>query len=443
MSLPEADPTDRYCVIGAGAAGLETLRTLTAAGIPVDCYERTDRVGGHWHTDYDFLHLITPRDASGFDGHPMPPEYPAFPSRRQVCDYLDGFAREHRLRERITFDTEVLGLDPIDDGAKGWRVRTSDGASTEYRGVIVCNGHLWSPRLPAEAAAFTGTSLHSGRYRNTGDIGGESVLVVGAGNSGCDIAVDAANAGYRTYISVRSGHVFQPKTFFGRPRGELPVLRRLPGWLQERVARALVTVSVGGHERYPGLPAPATRNLNRQPPVVNDLLLYWIQHGRITPVPGVSGAGGRTVNFTDGSRLDVDTVVWATGFEVAFPFLDDDLLRWQGGVPLRVGAMTLPVGRPGLYFVGLAAPRGGQNPVYSAQARLVARMISAQRRLDVPLCELFAAAEPPDARIDILRPLWFDQLARARKTLTTLERRASPGVPAQGKTFANQRKSRL
>lgn len=433
MSLPDAEPTDRYCVIGAGAAGLESLRALATAGIPVDCYERTDRVGGHWHTDYEFLHLITPKDVSGFEGHPMPAGYPTFPSRRQVCDYLDGFARHHGLHQRIRFDTEVVALDPIDDGTKGWRVHTRDGATTEYRGVIICNGHLWSPRLPAEAAAFTGPSVHSSRYRNTGDIDGESVLVVGAGNSGCDIAVDAANAGFQTYISVRSGHVFQPKTFFGRPRNELPLVQRLPGWLQERAVRALVTVSVGGHERYPGLPKPVTRNLNRQPPVVNDLLLYWIQHGRITPVPGVAGAHGRTVRFTDGTDLSVDTVVWATGFEVAFPFLDDDLLRWRAGVPLRVAAMTLPVGRPGLYFVGLAAPRGGQNSIYSAQARLVARMIAAQRRLDVPLCELFASTERPDTRIDILRPLWFSQLARARRTLDALEKGIRPKAkPWQG-----------
>src|SRR5690606_19677436 len=188
-----------------------------------------------------------------------------------------------------------------------------------------------------------------------------------------------------------------------------------------------------------GLPRPPTTNLDEQPPVVNDLLLYWIQHGRITPVPGVTGFDGDEAELDGGDRLRVDSVVWATGFEVSFPFLDDALLRWRDDVPLRVGAMTLPVGRPGLYFVGLAAPRGGQNPIYSAQAKLVARMIAVQQGLDAPLCDLLAADCEPDARIDILRPRWFAQLRRTHKALTALERTVS----AKGRAFGKQRKSRL
>jgi len=105
---------------------------------------------------------------------------------------------------------------------------TSDGERRTYDGVIVANGHLWDPFVPDYPGRFEGRTLHSGRYRSTGDLEGGRVLVVGAGNSGCDLAVDAAQAGRETYVSVRNGLVFQPKTLFGRPRSELPLLTRLP-----------------------------------------------------------------------------------------------------------------------------------------------------------------------------------------------------------------------
>src|SRR3954454_18293548 len=83
--------TSRYCVVGAGAAGLAAVKVLTEQGFAVDCFERTDRGGGHWHTDYESLHLITSRDVSGFEGHPMPPEFPVYPSRDQMRAYIESF----------------------------------------------------------------------------------------------------------------------------------------------------------------------------------------------------------------------------------------------------------------------------------------------------------------------------------------------------------------
>jgi cation diffusion facilitator CzcD-associated flavoprotein CzcO len=410
----------RVAVIGAGAAGLESVRTLTAAGYEVVGFERADVPGGHWHHDYESLHLITPRDTTYFDGYPMPSGYPLFPSRDQVRDYLLAFAEDHALAQHIRFGQEVTEATPL---AEGWRVRTAGGLDEAFDALVVANGHLWDPRRPADADDFTGHALHSGQYRNPGDIHGERVLVVGAGNSGCDLAVDAAMARKTTYLSMRHGQVFQPKTFFGRSRNDLPVLPRLPSWLAERVSRTLVRVSVGTSEDYPGLATPETPNLNRQPPVVNSQLLYWIQHGRITVLPEISAIEGETISFRDGSRHQFDTVLWATGFATTLPFLNDGLLRWRNGVPLRVGGLTVPLGPRRLFFVGLASPRGAQLPVYSAQAKLVARMIRLEPRLRQPLSDLLAAAGAPDDRIDILRPIWSRQMAAATRVLDVAESR--------------------
>ena len=410
-------------MIGAGAAGLGALQVLLDEGFAVDCFERGDRVGGHWHTDYDCLHLITPRDSSGFDGSPMPRDYPVFPSRDQMRDYILGFAARHGLGSHVRFNTAVTAARPLGAGGRGgWEVATSDGERRTYDGVIVANGHLWDPYVPEYPGRFTGRVLHSGRYRNVGDIEGDRVLVIGAGNSGCDLAVDAAQAGLETHISVRGGLVFQPKTLYGRPRSELPLLARLPVRAQERVTRALIDVSLGPPERY-GLPAPATRNLHRNRPVVNGQLLHFIHHGRVSVAPGIERFDGSDVHFTDGSSRAFDTILYATGFKVALPFLDAERLRWAAGVPLRVAGMTLPVGLERLYFVGLAAPRGPQLPVYSAQTRLVARFLAAQERGHDGLSARFARSARPEARIDVPRHEWQRDMERTRRRIDRILRR--------------------
>ena len=429
----------RYCVIGAGAAGLATLATLLEAGFDVDCYERNATVGGHWHSDYESLHLITSRDVSGFVGFPMPAHYPVYPSRDQMRAYLQSYAEAKGLMDTIRFNVSVDGIRPVgSDGLDGWDVQTSDGVTTHYDAVVVANGHLREPNRPDFPGEFTGTSMHSCEYRSIDDIHGNRVLVIGSGNSGCDLAVDAANARLDSYISVRRGQTFQPKAMFGRPRAELRWLGKLPLALNERVSRLLVDVVVGKPSAYAGLPTPETRNLNKQPPVVNNLLLYWIHHGRITVVPGVTGFEGRTVRFTDGTAREFDTVLFATGFNVSFPFLDPELFTWRDGAPLRTAGMVLPVGVENLFFVGLAAPRGPQPPVYSMQAALLVRMLRIRERGGPPLARHFAAIEPGESRIDIVRKLWLKQMERAGRTLDRLERSVaathddSTGVMAVG-----------
>lgn len=422
----------RYCVIGAGAAGLATLDTLIEQGFDVDCIERNTTVGGHWRTDYESLHLITSRDVSGFVGFPMPADFPVYPSRDQMRSYLQSYAESRGLIDRIRFGVSVETVRPTGHrGLDGWDVRTSDGTTTHYDGVIVANGHLWDPNLPIYPGEFTGCSMHSSQYHDIGDIAGRRVLVIGSGNSGCDLAVDVANARLDSFISVRRGQTFQPKAVFGRPRAELKWLAKLPLPVQERVSRLLVDIVVGKPSAYAGLPEPLTRNLNKQPPVVNNLLLYWIHHGRITVVPGVTRVEGQTVHFTDGTKREFDTVLYATGFKVTFPFLDHDLFTWRDRAPLRTAGMILPVGVENLYFIGLAAPRGPQLPVYSLQAKMLAQMLRIRERGGPALAGHFAATEPAESRIDIVRKIWLKQMAHAGRVLDQLERSLPPASKAE------------
>ena len=176
----------RYCVIGAGAAGISALEQLRKAGYDVDCYEKTNRVGGHWHTDYDALHLITSRDMTHFEDFPMPADYPHFPRRDQVRAYLESYAEANRHYDVVRFNTAVISVIPVPThgpaGSAGWTVMLDNGEKHFYDGVLVANGHLWDQKVPHVTGRFTGKQIHSGSYRNAGDIDSDRVLVVGAGN---------------------------------------------------------------------------------------------------------------------------------------------------------------------------------------------------------------------------------------------------------------------
>jgi cation diffusion facilitator CzcD-associated flavoprotein CzcO len=418
----------RYCVIGAGAAGMSTLVQLRQADYDVDCYERTDRVGGHWQTDYDALHLITARDQTHFENFPMPADYPHFPRRDLVRRYLESYADHHNLSDVIRFNTPVDHVEPNPTdgptGSAGWTVTLHTGEQIGYDGVFIANGHLWDQKIPQIAENFTGTQVHSGSYRNPADIAGTRVLVVGAGNSGCDLAVDAAQHRLDVDIVMREGIHFQPKSFFGVPRQLVPWLAAFSADEQDLISRLLARVSIGQWSDYPGMPEPKARTLAEGRTTVNDLLLFWVQHGRIAIRPGITAIQDRTVTFADGTEQEYDTILWATGFHASVPFLAEELVQRRNDVPLRYGGGLIPKGLEKLYYIGLVAPRGPQIPIYGIQAKLATRLLQLHEHAPDGFAEIasyFERLQDADDRIDIVRNEWFDILADTGRLLDAYE----------------------
>ena len=336
--------TRRYCLIGAGPAGLIAARALRAEGIPFDWYERAGAVGGIWNADaagspmYDSAHFISSRHTSGFVGYPMPADYPDYPSWRQIRDYVHGFAEAEGLTDLVTFNTAITTAVPVESSsapAGSWDVTLSTGETRRYGGIIAAPGVNWHPNVPEYPGVerFRGDVRHSSTYTDPEEFRGRRVLVVGGGNSGVDIACDAALLASQAYLSVRRGYRYIPKHIGGVPTDAL-----LAGVLPPPAGLSLPTDQtkfldqlIGDLTRY-GLPTP-DHELLASHPIMNTQVLHHLGHGDLIARPDVARFTDDSVVFTDGVSERIDVVIFATGYDYRLPFLDDHLLPWRDGRP--------------------------------------------------------------------------------------------------------------
>jgi cation diffusion facilitator CzcD-associated flavoprotein CzcO len=227
MASSREKPGHRVCVVGAGPCGLTALKNLRAAGLhDVVCYDEGEAIGGNWafderperHSVYDATHLISSKRLSEFEDYPMPHHYPDFPSHRQVRAYFESYAAHFGLMQFIRLETRVVRAKLLPDLSWGVSSIGPDGAKEEiFDYLIVCSGHHREPLMPDYSGRFSGEVLHSSRYRRPDIFRDKRVLVVGGGNSACDIAVDIARVAQKSCISMRRGYHIVPKLMFGRP----------------------------------------------------------------------------------------------------------------------------------------------------------------------------------------------------------------------------------
>lgn len=374
---------DRYVVIGAGPSGLAALKHLRAAGLHALAIEREDDVGGNWYfgrassSTCHSTHLISSKRMTQFADFPLPRGLAPYPHHRQALQYLRDYARHFHLYPAIRFGVAV---ERVEEATGGWRVTMSDGTSEHVRGVIIANGHHSSPRWPTLPGEFSGELLHAKQYKQPEQLRGRRVLVIGAGNSGCDIAVEAAQHAQSAWLSMRRGYHFFPKFLFGRPidsGGDR--LRRwgIPSWLLRPLTQALIRIAVGRPDSY-GLPKPS-HSLFAAHPIINSQLLYHVGHGAIGVVPEIRDIEGLKVRFVDNREIEVDTIICATGYQVTFPFLSSslvsELLDAEGHTRLFLHAFHPQ--RDDLFVVGLLQPNSGLWPLADDQARLIAAYLKA------------------------------------------------------------------
>jgi cation diffusion facilitator CzcD-associated flavoprotein CzcO len=314
-----------------------------------------------------------------FTHFPMPESYPPFPSAKNIVDYLNQFADHFQLRDRIQLRSKVTLVRPIEQNR--WEVTFENGDRAVYKGVILCNGHHWCKRFPQFKGEFGGTIWHSKDYRHPDQLRGKQVLVIGGGNSACDIAAEAARVGAKSILSLRESVWFIPKSFAGVPIANL-FEPWTPEWLQRLIVRTIIQLTFGPHKSY-GLPKPKHRIFEKHP-TLNNEVPYYIQHGRIIPKPAVDRLEGDRVCFVDGTAEKVDIIVCATGYHLAYPFLPAELQRVKGATVQCYGGSFLSDYK-GLYFIGWGQARGGVGSLLSAYGPLFTKLLQLQDQIDIPL----------------------------------------------------------
>jgi dimethylaniline monooxygenase (N-oxide forming) len=377
------------CVIGAGSSGIAAAKALHERGIPFDCFEKGDRVGGNWvfqnkngmSSSYRGLHINTSRDRMEYSDYPMPKSYPDFPHHTQIARYFDDYVERFGFRDRIRFDT---GVEHVGRRADGVYDVTLDGGETlTYDAVLVANGHHWDPRWPEPAypGRFDGEQMHSHYYVEPDGFKDKRVLVVGIGNSAMDIAVEASYLAKKVLLSSRRGAYVLPKYLFGRPLDQIGVnslTPRLPFAFRRTILETLYRIGVGRVEDY-GLPKPDHR-IGEAHPTISADFLNRIAHGEMTWKPDLASLEGDRVRFADGSVEEVDVIVYATGYKVTFPFFDEDFVAAPDNDLPLFRRVFHPEHRD-VFFVGLLQPLGAIMPLAEAQGKWIAAYLRGEYHL--------------------------------------------------------------
>ena len=378
--------TPHVCVIGAGSSGIVAAKTLAEHGLSYRCLEKGSGIGGNWRfrndngmsAAYRSLHINTSKSRMAFSDFPMPEHYPDYPHHSLVLEYFESYVDHFGLRQHIDFETDVMKIEPSTDG--GWVVhsRTKDvDRAQRYDAVLVANGHHWCPRWPEPAfpGIFDGRSFHSHDYETFEGLENRRVLIVGIGNSAVDIACELSRVCEATFLSTRRSAHILPKYALGKPIDHYTSRRsaKTPLGLQRRFFELMLKLAHGNQEAY-GVPRPS-HNILQAHPTISAELLNLVGHGKIKMKPNVELLDGDGVAFVDGSREIVDTIIWATGYKISFPFLAKSLIHAEAN-EVELYRHVVHPNLSGLYFIGLIQPLGAVMPLAEAQCRWVARLLT-------------------------------------------------------------------
>ncbi|NKY54000.1 flavin-containing monooxygenase [Nocardia vermiculata] len=380
----------RTAVIGAGISGLTAGKMLGDYGVPYTCFEISDRVGGNWafgnpngHSSaYRSLHIDTSKHQLSFRDFPMPEEFPDFPHHTQIKQYLDSYCEAFDLYRSIEFGNGVEHARRLPDG--GWELRTQRGEVRHFDFLVVANGHHWDPRYPEFPGEFTGRTMHAHHYvdpRTPMDFSDQRILVVGIGNSAADIAVELSSKalGNKLTLSTRSGAWIVPKYIAGKPADKYyRTSPYIPFSWQRKIAQWGQPLTAGRPENF-GLPTPNHKFFEAHPTQSVELPLR-LGSGDVIPKPNVERFDGETVHFADGTSDDFDIIIYATGYNITFPFFDPDFISAPDNKIDLYKRMFLP-GMEDLVFAGFAQATPTLFPFVECQARLIGAYAVGRYRL--------------------------------------------------------------
>lgn len=374
----------RIAIIGAGSSGIAACKNLRQCGFEnITVFEQSKRVGGNWvytedvkHSSvYETTHIITSKHHSSYLDFPMPDSYPDYPSHWLMAEYYENYAKKFGVLEKICFETTVQKVDRTNDGK--WKIQTqSNGveSSEVFDVLMVSNGHHWNPRYPNYPGKFDGEFIHSHYFKNNKPFEGKRVMVIGAGNSGCDAAVEVCRVAKKSFISMRRGYHFIPKFVFGQPADVIAnKFQWVPDFMLDFVYDIVLRLENGDITKW-GLKRP-DYGVRQSHPVSNSELLYYIRHGEITAKPDIERMEGKTVYFKDGTKEELDVIIAATGFKVTFPFFDTELINYED-TDVRLYKRIFHPDYHNLMFIGLIQASGCFWKLADFQSRLIANYLA-------------------------------------------------------------------
>jgi hypothetical protein len=331
---------------------------------------------------YEHTHIISSKTWSEYEDYPMPDDYPDYPNHSQLQAYFESYTKYFKVTEHIHFNHTVTKVRRTDAGQ--WAVEYSDEAGKEHTTVfdqlMVANGHHWNPKYPEYPGEFTGTFMHSHGFKQVDETWrGKRVLVIGAGNSGCDVAVEAARLAEKVCLSMRSPQWFIPKFLFGMPTDVFAARSNwLPAKLKQFTLTKLLSLLQGPYSRY-SLPTNTHLALSHHPTLNSDLLDF-IRHGRIHPRSAIQRFEGGNVEFVNGEVETFDIVCACTGFWITFPFFEKSFIDFQHAEKVPLFRRMMHPDYKNLYFIGLFQPLGCIWPLADYQAKLACAEIAGQYR---------------------------------------------------------------
>lgn len=368
-------------IIGASFSGLASAACLQKQGIDYIIIEKTNVIGTPWRNHYHRLHLHTNKRISNLPFKKFEKVIPRYPSRGQVVDYLDTYQQQFNINP--IFNTQAS---LITRRADHWVTQTNNG---EFRSkyLIVATGPFNKPK-PVHfkgIQTFPGKIMHSYEYKTGKDFAGQNVLVIGFGNSACEIAIDLYEQGAKPSMSVRSPVNVIPRDILGLPILELSLLmHRMPPRFADRINAPLLRLVIGDITKL-GLQkmnyGPFEQiNKDGNVPVLDIGTIKHIRKRHIRIYNNIDYIEGKTVHFVDGKKGDFDAIVAAIGYYRDYgEIIDVDTSRFDDlRLPVRKQKFF---GKDGLYFCGFWIAPTGQIREIGLDAQMIAKDIAKKERI--------------------------------------------------------------
>jgi cation diffusion facilitator CzcD-associated flavoprotein CzcO len=391
-------------VIGAGPCGLSACKTLDEFGIEYECLEASESVGGIWNVErgpgggYRSLQTNTSTGGMSYADFPFDGSYPTYPNAEEMVRYFQSYAEKFGLQRRIRFGQRVERATPLEGG--GWQLELGEGETREYGALVVATGQYTFPRRPHDSVPghFSGEQLHVFDYLDAAtpvDCRGKRVVVVGLGSSAAELAAELCDpdsqvgCASQVILSARSGRWVLPKVIDGapldarapHPAARLPApVRMLPGdagaWAMRRMMGKMIRSQAGKHGGAAalGLPEPEIEPWEERPTMSIDFIPA-LQANRIHVRPGIRSFDGSTVQFEDGSQTDADVILYGTGYQLDFPYLDRETLGCEAPELSLYQRISHPA-HDDLFFVGCCRVMCSMWPLAEQQSRWIARLMT-------------------------------------------------------------------